>query len=251
MKGERVKRRRTWTLAVGLLVLSALLYGLLAVLFRQRGGDIAFYTLLDIAFIPISVLVVSLVINGLLERREREALLTKLNMVIGAFFSEVGTELIRRLAEFDTDIDAVRPHLMFKLTWKDTDFDTASTEVTGHDTVSIDKADLDALKAFLIERRTFMLRLLENQNLLEHESFTDMLWATFHLADELAARDDLSAMPPADSRHVELDMARAYGHLLAQWLGYVRHLKTQYPYLYSFAVRTNPFDPDVDIHVTE
>jgi len=73
----------------------------------------------------------------------------------------------------------------------------------------------------------------------------------FHLTEELAAREDLGAMPPADRRHVELDMARAYGRLLAEWLRYVEHLKRQYPYLYSFAVRTNPFDPEADIHVAE
>jgi hypothetical protein len=96
-----------------------------------------------------------------------------------------------------------------------------------------------------------MLRLLENQALLEHATFTEMLWAVFHLTEELEARGDLSALPDPDRRHIELDMARAYGRLLAEWLRYVEHLKAQYPYLYSFAVRTNPFDPDVRVEVTE
>jgi hypothetical protein len=96
-----------------------------------------------------------------------------------------------------------------------------------------------------------MLRLLENQALLEHATFTDMLWAVFHLTEELAARGDLSALPDPDRRHIELDMGRAYGRLLAEWLRYVEHLKAQYPYLYSFAVRTNPFDPEAQVGVTQ
>ena len=44
-------------------------------------------------------------------------------------------------------------------------------------------------------------------------------------------------------------MGRAYGRLLGEYLLYVRHLKADYPYLYSFAARTNPFDPDAVVEV--
>lgn len=247
-----MRRMRTWQLVAGLLLLSLVLYAGLFALYAGRGADIGFYTLLDIAFIPMSAVIFTLVINRLLEQREKEALLNKLNMVVGAFFSEVGTELIDRLVSFDGEVDAVRPHLLFAGTWKAADFEAARQAVAGHEAgVCIDAGDLEGLKVFLIGQRGFLLRLLENQTLLEHETFTDMLWAVFHLTEELAARSDLAAMPPADHRHVELDTARAYGRLLSEWLRYAEHLKGQYPYLYSFAVRTNPFDPDAHIAVDE
>ena len=69
-----------------------------------------------------------------------------------------------------------------------------------------------------------------------------MLWAVSHLSEELSARGDLKDLSTLDRRHLELDLARAYGRLLGEWLLYVRHLKADYPYLFSFAVRTNPFD---------
>jgi len=247
-----MRRIRTWQLVTGLIALSAVLYGLLFWLFGGRSGDITFYTLLDVAFIPISALIVTLVINRLLEQREREALLNKLNMVIGAFFSETGTGLMDRLVEFDRGAEHVSAHLRFDGRWSSRDFADARAAVSGHEhDVALDAGDLEGLRAYLLGSRQFLLRLLENQSLLEHAAFTDMLWAVFHLTEELVARADLSAMPPADRRHVELDMARAYGRLLAEWLRYLEHLKGQYPYLYSFAVRTNPFDPDADIHVAE
>ena len=31
---------------------------------------------------------------------------------------------------------------------------------------------------------------------------------------------------------------------LLQWLDYMRHLKADYPYLFSLAIRTNPFRHD-------
>jgi hypothetical protein len=247
-----MRKLRTWQLVGGLIALSVVLYALLYVFFRQRVADMEFYTLLDLAFIPISALIVTLVINRVLEQREKEALLNKLNMVIGAFFSETGTGLIDRLVTFDRGLDHIATHLRFDGTWSARDFEQARESVSGHEhDVSLDAGDLTELKTYLLAQRQFLLRLLENQSLLEHAAFTDMLWAAFHLTEELAAREDLGAMPPADRRHVELDMARAYGRLLAEWLRYAEHLKRQYPYLYSFAVRTNPFDPDADIHVAE
>jgi hypothetical protein len=245
-------RIRTWQLVAGLVTISVVLYGLLFLAFGSRAGDIEFYTLLDVAFIPISALIVTLVINRLLEQREREALLNKLNMVIGAFFSETGTGLMDRLVSFDRGAEHISTHLRFDGHWSPRDFGDARASVSGHEhEVSLDAGDLDDLKTYLLVHRQFLLRLLENQSLLEHADFTDMLWAVFHLTEELAARADLAAMPKADRRHVELDMARAYGRLLAEWLRYLEHLKRMYPYLYSFAVRTNPFDPEADIHVTE
>jgi hypothetical protein len=48
----------------------------------------------------------------------------------------------------------------------------------------------------------FLLGLMANPNLLEHESFTDLLWAVFHLTDELTHREDVSALADADLEHL-------------------------------------------------
>jgi hypothetical protein len=247
-----MKTTRTLPLAAALVGASVVLYAALFAGFRDRAGDIGFYTLLDIAFIPVSALIFTLIINRLLEQREREALLNKLNMVVGAFFSEVGTELIGSIVTFDEGLEDVRPSLLFDGRWTHADFEAARRAATAHgQDVSLEQGCADAVRDMLTSRRQFMLRLLENQALLEHATFTDMLWAVFHLTEELDARADLSALPDADRRHIELDMARAYGRLLAEWLRYVEHLKSQYPYLYSFSVRTNPFDLEARVEVTE
>jgi hypothetical protein len=34
-----------------------------------------------------------------------------------------------------------------------------------------------------------------------------------------------------------------------QWTGYMRHLKHDYPFLFSLALRTNPFDPEAQVEV--
>jgi len=86
------------------------------------------------------------------------------------------------------------------------------------------------------------LRLMENQNLLEHESFTDLLRAVLHLKEELLCREDLDNLPDTDYTHMAGDIKRAYSMLVPQWLDYMRYLNKNYPYLFSLAVRMNPFN---------
>jgi hypothetical protein len=106
------------------------------------------------------------------------------------------------------------------------------------------------LRDFLAEQRAFMLGLLENPTLLEHERFTDLLWAVFHLQEELCARQALEGLSEPDRAHLAVDFDRAYSALLIQWLEYLIHLRRDYPYLFSFAARTNPWRPDAGPEIT-
>jgi voltage-gated potassium channel len=91
--------------------------------------------------------------------------------------------------------------------------------------------------------------MLVNPTLLEHEVFTDMLWAVFHFTDELLARDSITDLPSSDIMHLNYDAKRAFSALLVQWIHYMSHLKTDYPYLFSLETRRNPFNGSDDIIV--
>ena len=93
-------------------------------------------------------------------------------------------------------------------------------------------------------KRGFMLALLQNPNLLEHDTFTELLWAVFHLTEELALRPDLDRLSDKDRLHLAGDAKRAYVLLALEWMSYLEHLCTAYPYLYSLAVRMNPLNPE-------
>ncbi len=73
-----------------------------------------------------------------------------------------------------------------------------------------------------------------------------LLRALFHLRDELLHRSDLSKLPDSDRKHIEGDIVRVYNLLIFEWLRYIRYLKKSYGYLFSLAVRLNPFDPEAD-----
>ena len=189
---------------------------------------------------------VGVLANGtemMLSRREKLTRMRKLNMVIGVFFSEVGTKLIRGFSDSDPNFEEIQRGLIVTEKWTHQDFLTVRDHLKGMKYgVEMGRTDLASLKDFLVKQRDFLVRLLENPTLLEHESFTDLLRAVFHLTEELAYREDLSQQSGPDRAHIAGDINRAYHLLVHQWLDYMEHLKLSYPYLFSLAMRTNPFD---------
>lgn len=238
-------------LSVVLIALSAVLYVLQIRIFHSQ-RDTLFYLFQDLAFVPIQVLLVTVIVDQVMRMREKIAMLNKLNMVIGTFFSEVGIRLLKSFSGFDQHFDQIRRNLIVTREWTDLNFSRVAKDVVSYDYhLDYKRRDLNELKTFLVAKRDFLLRLLENQNLLEHESFTDLLWAVFHLTEELEARENLVQLSKPDGEHIAGDMRRAYGLLIVLWLAYMKHLKKEYPYLFSLAVRTNPFDPDVSVTVKQ
>ena len=239
-------KRISWQVKFGILLilLSALWYLFHYFIFRDW-HHIFIYLIGDIAFVPIEVLLVTLIIHQLLSIREKRSRLEKLNMVIGAFFSEVGTKLLTYFSDFDPKLDDIRKHLIVTDDWSEKEFISVSKFMKNYDyDIEIQKIDLEELRSFLISKRSFLVRMLENPVLLEHESFTELLRATFHLTEELEARKNVRELPETDIKHVSVDIRRAYILFVASWLDYMSHLKENYPYLFSLAMRTNPFDEE-------
>jgi hypothetical protein len=185
---------------------------------------------------------VVVIIERLLARRETQAKLQKLNMVVGAFFSELGNHLLQDLLRHFDNRPEISRHLNITERWTKKDFQKAIA-FADHLTVEVDCRDMDlgGLKAFLSQKREFLLTLLENPSLLEHDRFADLLWAVTHLDEELEARPSLVSLPDKDLEHIAGDIQRLYDHLASEWLDYVQHLKSKYPFLFSLVLRTHPF----------
>ena len=245
-------KRLSWPILLGLslVVLSILLYLIHFAIFRD-GHHIFIYMVGDIAFVPIEVLLVTIIIHRLLSEREKRARLEKLNMVIGAFFSSVGTRLLTYFSDFDPELGSIRKQLIVTDDWSEQEFLSVSQRLKGYDyKIDIHRVALEDLRTFLVEKKDLLLRLLENPTLLEHESFTELLRAVFHLSDELENRDDVTKLPDTDYQHLANDMKRAYVLLAREWVDYVKYLKGNYPYLFSLCMRMNPFDLEASPLVT-
>ncbi|MCL5071093.1 MAG: hypothetical protein M1308_09375 [Actinobacteria bacterium] len=239
-----MENKFNWKIIVALIlvVISIIIYIINYFIFKNS-HDIFFYFTLDIAFLPINVLLVTLLIDTLLNQREKKSMLNKLNMVIGTFFSEVGLSLLKYFNEYDENMEAISNRLMKINNWGRKDYLKFKSGIVKHDSkihISIESEEI--LKKFLLSKRDFLLRLLENPNLLEHETFTELLRAVFHLTEEMSSRETFDNQPEADLKHIELDIKRSYLLLIKEWLSYMEYLKDSYPYLYSLALRQNPFN---------
>ena len=246
-----MKRLFSWQVLLGLslIALSALIYFIHYLIFRDI-HHIFLYLIGDIAFVFLEVLLVTLILHQLLGYREKKAMLNKLNMVIGMFFSEVGGELLKIFINFDTNSSEISHKLVITNKSSQKEFLKICKSIKNHTyNIDIKRGDLEDIRNFLNEKKHFLLNLLGNPNLLEHDSFTNLLWAVFHLTEELSLRKSLNGLPETDYQHLSGDMKRAYHLLIVEWLDYMMHLKTNYPYLFSLAVRTNPFDTNASVEV--
>jgi len=59
----------------------------------------------------------------------------------------------------------------------------------------------------------------------------------------------LISLSQIDYQHLAGDIERAYRSLILEWLAYMEHLKNNYPYLFSLAMRTNPLDKNASVEV--
>lgn len=238
-------------LSMVLVILSAGLYVLQLNIFHAS-RDTAFYLLQDMAFLPLQVAIVTVVLGKLIDMWNKRDRLRKVNMAVAAFFSEAGTELLVKLSEFANNIDGLRPNLEIGMAWGGTEYARSRKAVKAYELeIAGRSADLEALKTLLVKKRDFMLRMLENPNLLEHDTFTDMLLAVFHMTEELIAREDLTVIPGPDCAHLVGDITRALRTLLIQWISHMEHLASEYPYLYSLEVRRNPFSESNNVMFRE
>jgi hypothetical protein len=247
-----MKLRFRWQvmLGAGLAVLACALYFLHYFLFGQADQTLS-YIGKRIAFLPLEVLFITLVVHQLLTRHNRGIIVRKMNMLVGTFFSEMGNELLEQLNTVHQLDDRDKQRFKIGKEWSNQDFENAIQAVTHIEPhLQIDSNVLENLRQLLQPRRQFLLMLLGNPNLLEHEPFSDMLWAVFHLLDELSRRDDLYRLPASDVRHLAWDARRVYNKLVVEWIRYMKHLKQDYPYLFSLEMRINPFDEQRSVLVT-
>lgn len=246
-------RRQYLLLAFAAAATATTLVLCLAHIFRVREPLTFFdYFVLDIAFLPVQVILVSVIVERMLHAREKAAMLKKLNMVVGAFFSEVGSDLLRRLAPFCRGFEDLSSRMAVDGNWTEADYRRAAEYWRSRE-LSLETGPLDIaeLRDFLRSRQGFVLGLLQNPNLLEHESFTDLLWAITHLEEELVFREEFEDLPEPDLMHLRGDVERAFRLLVREWLGYMRHLSGEYPYIHSLSVRTNPFKKEPEPVISE
>ncbi|MHA1130341.1 MAG: hypothetical protein ACTSQI_21470 [Candidatus Helarchaeota archaeon] len=236
-----------WQLKITIELISAsiILYILYFTIFHDL-FQLELTFLSSLAYSPIQVLLVTFFINQILKNREKKLALQKLYTNVGVFFHEVGLELLKLFKAINPNT-CKRLHFMdINNDWNSREFDHLIKILQSREfRIEMTPNKLFEFLGFFESNKTYFLDLLENPNLMEHDLFTDMLWGMFHFYKELELRKNLVDLPEHDVRHLTNDAERVYKALLIEWVTYLRYLKEVYPFLYSFAIRTNPFKADL------
>jgi hypothetical protein len=246
-----MEMKLSWEARLGifLILLSFIIYGIKYLIIGDA-ENIFNYLFNSLGYLPLNVLLVTLILNRLLANRSKQNKLEKMNIVVGVFFSEIGTWLLTYLSDNDPNLCRLSGDLVKIDKWSDEEFIRVQDKFKNHNySIDIKKIDLKVLTTYLGSKRSFSLRLLENPLLLENESFTNLLRSVFHLTEELEHRRDLQELPNSDYLHLTGDIERAYFMLVMEWMTYMRYLNSNYPYLFSLAMRTNPFDENACVVV--
>ncbi|WP_143147891.1 hypothetical protein [Parasporobacterium paucivorans] len=172
---------------------------------------------------------------------EKRKKVKKINVIISAFFVEAGISILAGMSAFNRN----NAKLVEIIQGKEISRKNLTSLVKSAREVRLDiQADaecLQKLSVVLSKYSGYTLDMLGNDNLLEHDSFTDMLWAVFHVNDELKTRGDCKELGEADIAHIENDIKRAYSALILEWIKYMGYLQEEYPFLHAAALRKNPF----------
>lgn len=221
------------------------------------GEEIIAYIWKHIGFIPIDILIVAFLLEGIMGKKEHEAILEKIDMLMGTFFSELGNDLIAEFSKVNVNKINTENLKDIRL-WDEKDYDKKLKELKNTNSdfkVDIPKEEreefLNKIHSILLEKREFLINLINNPNLLEKDEFSSLLLALLHLDEELSRRGEFSNIDATDFNHLNGDIKRVYSRLVYEWVYYLKYLNKHYPYMISLAIRTNPFDSEADVHVKE
>lgn len=230
-------------IGIGLIILSIILHILHIIIFKDSHHTMIFL-LADVAFVPLEVFFVTMVLDKILEKRENESLMEKVNMLIGLFYNKLGLDLLEIFVKAD-DIGDLRSTCQVDVKEGLLDFKAAKLAIQGHDhKVNAHYINIDSLKVLLNKHNDFLTNLISNPALLEHDTFSDLLLSVFHLREELDIRSEAldQKVGQFQKEHLEIDINRAYRLIAIEWTDYMKHLKVKYPFLYVTAIMKNPYD---------
>lgn len=224
-----------------LLVISACLYILHYIIFRDL-HHLAIFFLHELAFLPLEAIIVTLGLDGLIERTNEDARKSKLSIIETLFFNESGGNMLRYLISFDEHADRLRTVMDVCENWKDADFRQAQKGLKQYSFhLDVDKIDFFGLHYHLNERQDYYREILENPALTQSNEFTGMIMNIYLLWEELDCRTDLYQLASDEKAYLGKLIEEIYEELTSYWLDNAyNHSIHNRPRLHRL-IENNPF----------
>jgi len=238
------KKRTNLIICTILITCAVVIYSIKNIFYGDHHSSFKFiFNALGI--LPVNLLLMTFIFNKLLTVHNRDEKRKKRDMLMGVFFSECGCKILRMMAKLDTNKEQLyncssKPDL-----WEGKHYENIRKTFQNYrSSFRASASDLSTIHTFLNDYHRYILTLINHPALVDHGGFADLIWSLFHLEDELNRRPDFSSLPLTDMEHLQGDLSRVYENILIQWMDHIVYLKNNYPYLFSLAMRTSPFNPE-------
>lgn len=246
MKNNRMLR----ITVIVLLCLSAFIYFLQIAIFHDPSTTF-FYIFQDMAFLPFSVAVATLIVGTVLNEKEKNERIASTRMLRSSFFTSAGAEMLAMMwkGTDNLDLKILAPTAELSCAQTEKEIHRQQKEMLAMDVkVHLNEEIYSGVKKILESKRSDLLVLSSNPGLMESECFTDMLWGCFHLIDEFRLRGEWKALGPEDKEHMEADFGKVFVLVLANSLENTFYLRKTYPNFYGSAkakIRRSQDEKDV------
>lgn len=192
--------------------------------------------ILSLAYVPIGIIYQELIVDKILDKKQKLNSVEKINIVIGAFYNEVGNSLIKIISKGDKNIDVIRCNIDINNNWSNENFedliDLLKVYVCELD---ITKIDIVKVVKLLNKKDTLIINLMINESIKEYKGFIELLMSLIHLRDELNFRDNIK------NDRIEKELCKNYKILLIQWVKYIEELKEIEYDLFLKIIMNSPF----------
>lgn len=225
------KKRMYITVAI-LIAISVVIYALQIIIFDDKRTT-AFYIFQDLAFMPITIAIATLVVGDLMNRRQQKEQQEKTRMLTSSFFTQMGTDLIDTMIQDSANAGELK-QLMQSPLQSDKDVQKVQVQLQSADLAfTLTEEVYDRSMDLILKNQLSLLTLSSNPLLLEHECFTEMLWGIFHLNDEFRLRGKYSELDEAGREHMQEDFIKVFRLLLINRAANLKYLRDTYPNYYS------------------
>ncbi len=228
-----MEKKKMTQVVILLLLISVIIYALQIFIFHDPQTT-AFYIFQDFAFMPATIAIATLVVGKLMDEQEKKEKVEKTKMLTSTFFTGIGTAITTELLE----IAEPKEHLANIIALRCTDANLKQKQDNIRQMeikINLTKEVYESVMQKFETAQTSLLVLSSNPMLFEHEDFTDLLWAIFHLIDEYHLRDDFNTLDDHVLHHLNKDFEQMLRLLLINYIANAKYLRETYPHFYESA----------------
>ncbi|MDD5922790.1 MAG: hypothetical protein PUC44_06395 [Eubacteriales bacterium] len=230
---HHILNKKTSTLVLILAAVSAGIYAL-QILFFHDPGTTFFYIFQDLAFIPISIAITTVVVGSIMDERSKRDSRAKTRMLMGTFFSGIGAKLMVVLLRAADHTIAAKDAMASCYSRVPEEERIERIRQTDFN-ITLDQETYDQTRELLEGWETELMILSSNPLLLEHETFTELLFGLFQLMDEFRLRGNYENLNEDAVSHMGEDFSRVLRLLLLCAFENRKYTQENFPVFYRDA----------------